>query len=569
MRWFINLKTSSKLTTGFGIVILVLVAVIITAWTSMYAVRDAEISIADAMSLRNNFNGQRSALLAAILQPAGTEVESKLQEVHGYSSDNTEVLKRLDALYRRDAEMLPYVEQITSIRMEFVQVRDTEVIPLIRQQKKEEAATLVLGPQSERFEKIRTISREFTQVLTERSRARLAQAQVVFGILSGCAVLTAILMIVGLGRLIAQPLEKIAVAADKIANGDLNVEFTGVDRGDEVGALMKTFQRMTQSLSVLSDRARQIADGDLTAQITPRSERDVLGNAFANMLAGLRRIMQELLEAVNVLASSASEIMASTTQLAAGAAETAAAITETTATVEEVKQTSQISSQKAKSVAEESQKAADVARGGKRAVDQTIEGMGGIRQQMGLVAESILSLSAQGQAIGEIIATVDDLAAQSKLLAVSAAIEAARAGEEGKGFSVVAQEVKSLAEQSKQATTQVRAILNDIQKATSSAVLATEQGSKAVEAGVRQSNSAGESISALSGNIAEAAQAATQIAATNQQQFVGMDQVALAMENIKIASTQTVTSTKQAETAAQQLHDLGQKLKQLVARFKV
>ena len=465
--------------------------------------------------------------------------------------------------------MQSYIEQITALRMEFVRVRDTEVIPFIRQQKKEEATALILGPQTERFEKIRAISREFTQVLTERSKDRLEQAQLVFGILSVFAILTAFWMVAGLGRLIAQPLEQIAAAADKIADGDLNVEFTGVDRGDEVGALMKTFQRMTRSLSVLSDRAKQIADGDLTAQITPRSERDVLGNAFANMLTSLRRIMQELLEAVSVLASSASEIMASTTQLAAGAAETATAITETTATVEEVKQTSQLSSQKAKSVAEESQKAAEVARGGKRAVDQTIEGMGGIRQQMGLVAESILSLSAQGQAIGEIIATVDDLAAQSKLLAVSAAIEAARAGEEGKGFAVVAQEVKSLAEQSKQATTQVRSILNDIQKATSSAVLATEQGSKAVEMGVRQSNSAGESIGALSGNIAEAAQAATQIAATSQQQFVGMDQVALAMENIKIASTQTVASTKQAETAAQQLHDLGQKLKQLVARFKV
>ena len=569
MRWFTNLKTRSKLMAGFGIVIFMLLVVILTAWTSIYAVRNAESSIADVMSLRNNFNGQRAAMLAAVLLTTGTDVEAKMQEVADYSSDNTEVLKRLNTLYRRDAELQSYIEQITALRMEFVRVRDTEVIPFIRQQKKEEATALILGPQTERFEKIRAISREFTQVLTERSKDRLEQAQLVFGILSVFAILTAFWMVAGLGRLIAQPLEQIAAAADKIADGDLNVEFTGVDRGDEVGALMKTFQRMTRSLSVLSDRAKQIADGDLTAQITPRSERDVLGNAFANMLTSLRRIMQELLEAVSVLASSASEIMASTTQLAAGAAETAAAITETTATVEEVKQTSQLSSQKAKSVAEESQKAAEVARGGKRAVDQTIEGMGGIRQQMGLVAESILSLSAQGQAIGEIIATVDDLAAQSKLLAVSAAIEAARAGEEGKGFAVVAQEVKSLAEQSKQATTQVRSILNDIQKATSSAVLATEQGSKAVEMGVRQSNSAGESIGALSGNIAEAAQAATQIAATSQQQFVGMDQVALAMENIKIASTQTVASTKQAETAAQQLHDLGQKLKQLVARFKV
>src|SRR5207249_1896404 len=148
---------------------------------------------------------------------------------------------------------------------------------------------------------------------------------------------------------------------------------------------------------------------------------------------------------------------------------------------------------------------------------------------------------------------------QSNLLAVNAAIEAAKAGEQGKGFAVVAQEVKSLAEQSKQATVQVRKLLNDIQKATSAAVMATEQGNKAVEAGVKQSTEAGGSIRLLAENLGQAAQAATQIAASSQQQLVGMDQVALAMENIRQASTQNVASTKQAEVSAENLHKLGQK----------
>src|SRR3982074_1011373 len=111
---------------------------------------------------------------------------------------------------------------------------------------------------------------------------------------------------------------------------------------------------------------------------------------------------------------------------------------------------------------------------------------------MEAIAESMMRLSEQTQTIGQIIATVEDLAAQSNLLAVNAAIEAAKAGEHGKGFSVVAQEVKSLGEQSRQATTQVRTILSDVQKATTTAVMATEQGSKAVEAGTRQTEAAGE-----------------------------------------------------------------------------
>ena len=345
-------------------------------------------------------------------------------------------------------------------------------------------------------------------------------------------------------------------------------------------------QLILRPILALTDTATRIAETrDYTARAQKLSgdELGVLTDAFNQMLddiqertgalqqanESLRTQAGEMREAAAVLAASASQIMASTTQLAASATETASAITETTATVEEVKHTSQVSSDKAKHMSQEAQKAADVAKSGKRAVDQTIEGMTAIRQQMEALAESILSLSAQSQTIGEIISSVDDLAAQSKLLAVNAAIEAAKAGDEGKGFAVVAQEVRSLAEQSKQATTAVRTILNDIQKATSSAALATEQASKAVEGGVRQSVAAGESIGALAESIAGAAQASTQIAATSQQQFVGMDQVAMAMENIKQGSTQTVASTRQAETAAQQLHQLGQKLTDLVARFKV
>ena len=279
-----------------------------------------------------------------------------------------------------------------------------------------------------------------------------------------------------------------------------------------------------------------------------------------------RTITRQLRESIGQLASSSSEILATTTQVASSAAETAAALSETTATVEEVKQTAQVATQKAKHVSESAQKVAQVSQSGRKSVEDSIQGMHHIQEQMASIAGSIVRLSEQSQAIGEIIATVNDLTEQSNLLAVNAAIEAARAGEQGKGFAVVAQEVKSLAEQSRQATAQVRTILGDVQKATSAAVMATEQGSKAVEAGVKQSSEVRESIRLLTDSIGEAAQAATQIAASSQQQMVGMDQVALAMENIKQASVQNVAGTRQAETAAHNLHELGQKLGSMIGR---
>ncbi len=283
----------------------------------------------------------------------------------------------------------------------------------------------------------------------------------------------------------------------------------------------------------------------------------------------LMRVMQEVQESVNVLAPASTEILSTTTQVASSVTETATAVNETMTTVEEVKQTTLVSSQKAHYVAETAQKTAQASHSGQKSVEESIDLMNRIREQMEYIAESIVRLSEQSQAIGEIISTVNDLAAQSNLLAVNAAIEAARAGEHGKGFGVVAQEIRSLAEQSKQATAQVRTILGDIQKATSAAVLATEQGSKAVEVGVKQSSQAGDSIRVLAGSITEAAQAATQIVASSQQQLVGMEQIISAMNNIKEASEQNVTGTKQAEVAAHNINDLGQKLKLLVDQYKV
>ena len=205
---------------------------------------------------------------------------------------------------------------------------------------------------------------------------------------------------------------------------------------------------------------------------------------------------------------------------------------------------------------------------GKSTVD-VVAGMNQIRRQMEAIAASMLRLSELSQTIGQIIAAVDDLAAQSNLLAVNAAIEAAKAGEHGKGFGVVAQEVKSLAEQSRQATKQVRTILGDIQKATTAAVMATEQGSNAVANGERQSAAAGESIEALGGSVSKAAQAATQIAASSQEQLVGMEQVAGAMESIKQASTQNVASAKQLEVASRSLNEIGVRLKLMVDQYKL
>ncbi len=575
MKW----NVGAKIGAGFLLAILVLLLIGLLTYRSISALVQASEwrrhsyqvlqHVERVLSLlKDAETGQRGFIITGeerYLDPyqvALREMDGEIATLRNLTSDNPGQQQRLDSLQKLEQGKLAELQETISLRKEKGFEDARMVVASDRGKQLMDQARDVIS----------AINQEEERLLDERTKEAATNTQrtyatIIYGIIF------AVVAMFGTGWLIttniAAPLKQVTDIANRIAVGELGGEVGDMERLDEVGLLHNAFARMNKSLKLLAGQAQQIAAGDLKAQLSVQSDKDILGNAFATMTQNLRSLMQDVLEAVNVLVSSASEIMAAATQLASGATETATGVSQTTATVEEVKQTSQLSSEKGRQVADNAQNAAKVAQEGKESVEETIAGMSRIRNQMETIADSIVRLSEQSQAIGAIIATVDDLAAQSNLLAVNASIEAAKAGEHGKGFGVVAQEVKNLADQSKQATMQVRTILSDVQKATASAVLATEQGSKTVEAGVVQANSAGHAIRALNDTVTEAAQAATQIATMSQEQFVGMDQIALAMENIKVASTQTVASTKQAETAAHHIHELGQKLKDLINRFKV
>jgi methyl-accepting chemotaxis protein len=545
MKWFLNLTTRNKLFLGFGLMIVLLAIVIAAAYRGITQIQASQHNLyqkefantVDLLNLRSDENGVRAAQLSMMAVTTRSDRETWHQDIKLRSKDIAEATQHLLERNNNDPQLLARIKELNLVRESFAQTRDSTLIPLIYAGKMAQARALALGVQEGRYLRMRTIAQELGDAAVEKARTAVADSELtaestqrLFITIGVLAILLAVAMALLISRIIAVPLQMISEIAGKVASGDLTVNIPTENRTDEVGELLR---------------------------------------AFGAMLDGLRKLMREINEGVGVLSTSSAEILATTTQVAAGAAETASAVSETTATVEEVKQTAQLSSQKARNVSDSAQKASQVSQGGRKSVEEAMQGMQRIQEQMESIAESIVRLSEQSQAIGEIIATVNDLAEQSNLLAVNAAIEASKAGEQGKGFAVVAQEVKSLAEQSKQATAQVRTILGDIQKATGTAVLATEQGSKAVQAGVKQTAETGESIRLLADSIVEAAQAATQIAASSQQQMVGMDQVVLAMENIKQASVQNVSGTKQAEVAAQGLHELGQKLQQLAAQYKV
>ncbi|MBI9108377.1 MAG: methyl-accepting chemotaxis protein [Spirochaetales bacterium] len=368
----------------------------------------------------------------------------------------------------------------------------------------------------------------------ENSRAELhntsGQVLMITIILIIIAVLVGIVVSILITRSVVRPLRAAVTAARKIEVGDLSLNLSELNRQDETGDLLRSFAQMSESL---------------------------------------QKQMSEIAEAANVLASTSNEILALSSQLVASSTESSTALMQTTTTVEEIKQTSQSANEKAKKISADFQKTAEISQEGERAAEETVEGMNLIKGQMENIAESIVRLSEQSQTIGEIIGSVDDIAEQSNLLAVNAAIEAAKAGEQGRGFAVVAGEIKTLSEQSKRATAQVRSVLNDIQKATSNAVMVTEEGSKTVDAGAGQTSKAGEAIRLLADSVLKSSQAAIQIAASGQEQQAGMQQIAQAMQDIRTASEQNLSGTKQLEEASHNLSDLGTKLKEMTGRYKI
>ena len=340
-------------------------------------------------------------------------------------------------------------------------------------------------------------------------------------------------------RNLARRTRALAVTAERIAGGELTLK-SDVGGADELAALGAALDAMTEKLrgTIEVEKKRRV-----------RNE----------------RLVESLREAVGQLSAAGAEIVAGTTEQAAGGREQAAAIAQTVATVDEVTQTAAQAAQRAKDVGERVRRTNEIGTAGRSAIDASIAALDRLRDRVESTAGNILMLAEQAQAIGEIIATVNDIAEQTNMLALNAAIEASRAGEHGRGFAVVATEVKALADQSKKATTQVRQILGEIQKATNTAVLSTEEVTKGVAAAIQSANQSAQTVNSLADALADAAQASVQIVASAGQQATGMAQINQAMRNIDQVARQNLAAMRQAEQAAQNLNALGTQLSGLIA----
>ena len=365
-------------------------------------------------------------------------------------------------------------------------------------------------------------------------------------------------------------------AVGRARNNERELKESNRDLRGIRGSLEKQTERLQTTVRQYGDYMARVAQGNLAARLSLNEKGQgsddsllTLGRQLNEMVASLQNMVTGIHGAATKLTTAAAEIMASTSQQVSSASEQSAAISQTTTTVDEVRNIAEQTVTRAQEVADAAQRSVEFSRAGEGAVGETIASMAGIKQRVEGIAEKILALSEQTQQIGNIIATVNDIASQSNMLALNASVEAARAGEQGKGFAVVAMEVRSLAEQSKQATTQIEEILSEIQKATNMTVMATEEGTKGVEEGVNLSARTGDVIQQLGNVLTQSAQAAVQMVAGGQQQTSGIEQIALAMANINQATVQSLASTRQAESAARDLNELALTLAESVEQYRL
>jgi methyl-accepting chemotaxis protein len=475
------------------------------------------------------------------------------------------------------------------------------------------AATMAMSTVEEKFVSLDASMKELSEHLLSLSEQSYSSAKesfnsfkIIFFVSLIASVLLSLLIVPRINSSIIKPVSELNTASQKVSSGDLNV-YLNIASKDEIGTLAESFQFMVDNIKNMNhqlheekksveekvvvaikdveeqreylsanvnkilEEMRNFAGGDLTVSLTAEKDDEIgkLFNGFNLAVENIRNALISVTEAIDATASAGTQISSSTEEMAAGAQEQSSQTMEVASSIEEITKTILEAAKNASSASEAAANAGEIAKSGGKTVNETIEGMNRIAEVVKKSAATVEALGKSSDEIGEIVQVINDIADQTNLLALNAAIEAARAGEQGRGFAVVADEVRKLAERTTKATKEIASMITQIQKETKGAVIAMQEGTKEVEKGKELANKAGDSLKQIIAGSEKVVEMVNQVADASEEQSTAAEKISKSIEGINNVTQESAAGIQQVAKASEDLSRLTTNLQELIARFKL